>query len=106
MLLYIRVSILPLPILSCCSRTERDVLDALFDLARGRTCVLVAHRLSTAAKCDRIVVLENGQVAEEGSHAELLDKGGRYADLWARQQATAGEEVYDDGDVEKEEKSA
>ncbi|PRW21021.1 ABC transporter B family member mitochondrial [Chlorella sorokiniana] len=66
------------------SRTEKEVLGALFSLARGRTCVLVAHRLSTAAQCDQIVVLEQGQVVEAGSHGELLAAGGKYAELASR----------------------
>ncbi len=53
-----------------------------------------ARRLSTAAQCDNIVVLDNGRVAEQGSHAELLARGGRYADLWARQ-ASSMDEVHD-----------
>jgi ATP-binding cassette, subfamily B, bacterial len=51
-------------------------------LSRGRTTILVAHRLQTARAADRIVVLENGLVAEEGSHAALILRGGRYARLW------------------------
>eukprot|EP00955_Chlamydomonas_euryale_P053030 355359-Chlamydomonas_euryale.AAC.3 len=62
-----------------------QVLDALRELAVGRTTVMVAHRLSTAAQCDNIVVLEDGRVVEQGSHAQLLASGGRYADLWAKQ---------------------
>jgi ABC-type multidrug transport system fused ATPase/permease subunit len=51
----------------------------------GKTVIAIAHRLSTIAAMDRIVVLENGHVAEEGSHAELLNRGGLYARFWARQ---------------------
>jgi len=76
------------------SKTEKDVLEALFDLAQGRTCILVAHRLSTAAQCDSIAVLEHGRVVEHGSHGALLVKGGKYAEMWAKQQGSV-EEIYD-----------
>ena len=88
------------------ARTEKEVLGALFSLAQGRTCVVVAHRLSTAAQCDRIVVLEQGRVAEEGSHGELLARGGRYADLWARQQGAADRPYDLTGDAQSEDAAA
>lgn len=65
--------------------TEKDILTSLTKLAAGRTSLFVAHRLSTAAQCDRIVVLEEGRVVEEGTHSDLLERGGRYAELWSRQ---------------------
>ena len=52
-------------------------------LSHGRTTVIVAHRLATAARADRIVVLAGGRVIEEGSHAALLAGGGVYARMWA-----------------------
>jgi ATP-binding cassette subfamily B protein len=52
---------------------------------KGRTSIVVAHRLSTIASLDRIVVLENGKIIEQGSHAELIAKGGAYNKLWSRQ---------------------
>ncbi|KAG1674674.1 hypothetical protein FOA52_007198 [Chlamydomonas sp. UWO 241] len=67
------------------SHTEGQILEALRELSLGRTTVMVAHRLSTAAQCDQIVVLDGGRVVEGGSHAELLTLGGRYAELWAKQ---------------------
>jgi ATP-binding cassette subfamily B protein len=60
------------------------VLAASERLAAPRTTFVVAHRLATAARADRILVLDGGQIAEEGSHAELLARGGRYAALWAQ----------------------
>jgi len=52
---------------------------------KNRTSIVIAHRLSTIAKLDRIIVLDNGIIAEEGSHTELLSKGGIYASLWSHQ---------------------
>ncbi|KAG2428694.1 hypothetical protein HXX76_011399 [Chlamydomonas incerta] len=67
------------------TKTEAEILEALKLLAQGRTSIFVAHRLSTAAQCDQIVVLDDGRVVESGTHSELLARGGRYAELWARQ---------------------
>ena len=67
------------------SESEQLVQDALATLMRGRTCIVVAHRLSTVASLDRIVVLDGGKVAEDGPHARLIEAGGEYASLWSRQ---------------------
>ena len=67
------------------SESEKMVQDALAELMRGRTAVVVAHRLSTVAGLDRIVVLENGRIVEDGAHDELIEAGGVYAGLWNRQ---------------------
>jgi ATP-binding cassette subfamily B protein len=69
------------------TETERDIQGALRRAGEGRTVITIAHRLSTVADADRIVVLEDGRIAEEGSHSDLLAKQGRYASLWQRQQA-------------------
>jgi ATP-binding cassette subfamily B protein len=73
------------------SQTETDVQMALAEAARGRTTVAVAHRLSTIARADRIFVLDEGRVAESGTHAELLAREGLYAAMWKRQ-SEAGED--------------
>ena len=67
------------------SRTEADIQATLQAIEQGRTTIVIAHRLSTIVHADRIVVLESGRVAEQGTHAELLRRGGLYAEMWARQ---------------------
>jgi ATP-binding cassette subfamily B protein len=69
------------------TETEQDIQEALRRAGQGRTVITIAHRLSTVADADRIVVLEAGEVVEDGTHADLLARGGRYARLWARQAA-------------------
>ena len=75
------------------SSGTRDLDRAIERMRRGRTTLIVAHRLDQAARADRVVVLEHGRVVENGSHAELIALGGRYAELWQAWQderATAG----------------
>ena len=67
------------------AESEALVQEALTRLMRGRTSVIIAHRLSTVVGADRVVVIEDGQVAEQGRHAELLARGGTYARLVERQ---------------------
>jgi ATP-binding cassette subfamily B protein len=67
------------------TRTEKIIQSELVEIARGRTTLVVAHRLSTIVDADRILVLDHGRVVEAGSHAELLARGQRYAALWALQ---------------------
>ena len=69
------------------SRTEQDILTTLRRVSEHRTTLAIAHRLSTIADADRILVLDQGRLAEAGTHAELLRRDGLYADMWARQQA-------------------
>ena len=67
------------------SESEAAVQEALGRLMQGRTAIVVAHRLSTVASLDRIVVLDNGKVVEDGPHEELVNSGGIYENLWERQ---------------------
>ena len=67
------------------NESERYVQEALSRLMRGRTTIVIAHRLSTVQNADRIVVLDNGKVVEQGNHAQLLERGGTYARLYANE---------------------
>ncbi|MEN8832254.1 ABC transporter ATP-binding protein/permease [Pacificibacter sp.] len=67
------------------TQTERDILGALKAAGEGRTVITIAHRLSTVADADEIVVLEQGQVIERGTHEELLERHGKYSAMWAAQ---------------------
>ncbi|MGZ8336008.1 MAG: ABCB family ABC transporter ATP-binding protein/permease [Allosphingosinicella sp.] len=69
------------------SRTEAAIQETLHDVAARRTTIVIAHRLSTVVDADQIIVLDQGRVAERGTHASLLRKDGLYADMWNRQQS-------------------
>ncbi|WP_305970010.1 MULTISPECIES: ABC transporter ATP-binding protein [unclassified Mameliella] len=67
------------------SEVEAAIQDTLYGMMQGKTVIAIAHRLSTIAQMDRILVMDEGRIAEEGSHDALLAKGGLYASFWARQ---------------------
>jgi ATP-binding cassette subfamily B protein len=85
------------------SFTEKDIQDALERISRGRTTIVIAHRLSTVINADEILVLDAGVVVERGTHGELLEHGGVYAALWARQrEAEEAEEALASNQAEAE----
>ena len=67
------------------SHTEKEIQDALDEVSKQRTTLVIAHRLSTIVHADNILVLDAGQLVEQGTHGELLAGGGLYASLWNRQ---------------------
>ncbi|MFF4426458.1 ABC transporter ATP-binding protein [Streptomyces sp. NPDC001549] len=88
--------------------SEAQIQDALSELAVGRTVLVVAHRLASVVGVDRIVVLEQGRMAEQGTHGELLAAGGRYQRMWSLQEQpgaaeTDGHDAYAGAGIAKEE---
>ncbi len=69
------------------TKTEKAIQAELAEIARNRTSLIIAHRLSTVVEADEILVLEHGRIVERGRHGELLARGGHYAQMWAMQQA-------------------
>jgi ATP-binding cassette subfamily B protein len=80
-----RILILDDALSSVDTLTEERILTALQEVMKGRTTILISHRVSTVRNADRIYVIEYGKVAEQGTHAELIRKGGYYADLYQKQ---------------------
>ena len=65
--------------------TEAHIQSSLWELMQGKTAIVIAHRLSTLLHMDRILVFDNGKIMEDGTHQELLAKGGLYKTLWNAQ---------------------
>jgi len=85
------------------SRTEAEIQGTLNEVSARRTTLIIAHRLSTIVDADEIIVLEAGQIAERGTHSQLLRKNGLYADMWMRQaseQEEAGTQNEENVDVQ------
>jgi ABC-type transport system involved in Fe-S cluster assembly fused permease/ATPase subunit len=79
------------------TKTEKAIQGELLEIARSRTSLIIAHRLSTVVEADEILVMEGGRIVERGRHPELLAKDGIYAHMWALQQQTEEEETGEPG---------
>lgn len=88
------------------SESEALIQEGLAELMRGRTTFVIAHRLSTIRRADQILVVEDGRVVERGTHEELLRQGGRYRDLYTRQQGIAANLFLAPGEGDDEEPKA
>lgn len=80
------------------SASEQIIIQAINEVSQNQTTLVIAHRLSTVVDADRILVLEDGQIVEEGSHSELLEKSGRYAELWSHQQSNSQAAMIKNGE--------
>jgi len=83
-----RILILDDSLSSVDAATERRILERLEDVRKGRTAIVISHRVSSVVKADRIAVIDEGRIVEQGTHAELVAGGGLYAELWKRQSLT------------------
>ncbi len=77
------------------TRTEQEIQKSLDEVSRGRTTLVIAHRLSTVVGADEILVLEAGRIVERGDHESLLQAAGVYAAMWTRQQQAGRQEGGD-----------
>jgi ABC-type transport system involved in Fe-S cluster assembly fused permease/ATPase subunit len=83
------------------SHTEQEIQDALEKVSQGRTSLVIAHRLSTIVGADEIIVLDQGRIAERGTHGQLLAAGGLYASMWNRQREAAWHRMYPRGPLSR-----
>ena len=78
------------------SKSERAIQHELDSIARERTTLIIAHRLSTVVHAEQIIVMDRGRIVERGTHAELLRAGGLFSQMWALQQQRAAEPLAND----------
>ena len=67
------------------SSTEKEIIKNLEAISKNKTTLIIAHRLSTISKADNIIVIDKGNIVENGNHQKLLDQNGLYADMWNKQ---------------------
>ena len=90
-----RVLILDEPTAALDPRSEKEVFDAFARMSRGRTTLLITHRLGSVLMADRVLVMKRGRLIEDGTHAELLSRGGEYAELWQLQASQYAQDITD-----------